>query len=39
VALFLLYQLSNEEVKDAAQEYHVIADNDYYRLQSAARKY
>jgi hypothetical protein len=39
VALFLLYQLSNEEVKDAEQKYHVIGDNDYYRLQSAARKY
>ena len=39
VALFLLYQESNQEVKDAVQKYAVINDNDPDRLQSAASKY
>jgi hypothetical protein len=39
VALFLLYQVTNGEVRDATKKYHVFDNNDDYRLQSAARKY
>ena len=37
VALFLLYQVDNEEVIDATQRYHSLNDNDSYRLQSTGR--
>jgi hypothetical protein len=38
LALLLRDQVGDEEVKDAAQKYHIFGDDDPYRLQSAARK-